>query len=90
MNASRTLLTAILLLTPFHHLLSQTSPIPDPLPGPTSVVFDTIRQAYLFHGVGVDYTYSLERGGSLFALTARVPGSGEEFIPSYYGGGGDP
>jgi hypothetical protein len=49
-------------------------------------VFDTIRQAYLFHGVGVDYTYSLERGGSLFALTARVPGSGEEFIPSYYGG----
>ncbi len=86
MIARGTFLTTVLFLSSFHPIFCQTSPIPDPVPGPVTVVFDTNRHAYLFHGVGVDYTYFLDRGGSLVSLTARVAGSGEEFIPSYYGG----
>ena len=86
MNARGRFLTTALLLTLFHPLFTQTSLIPDPLPGPVSVVYDEGRHVYIFHGVGVDYAYSLDRGGSLAGLTARVPGTGKEFIPSYYGG----
>jgi hypothetical protein len=86
MNVQFRFLATCLLLGHLPSLFSQTSPIPDPLPGPAAIVYDTSRHAYIFHAVGVDYAYSLDRGGSLVGLTARLPGSGEEFTPSYYGG----
>jgi hypothetical protein len=67
-------------------LLGQASTAPDRLSGTTSVDFDAGRKAYTFHGVDVDYTYYLDRGGSLFALSAKPRWGGKEFFPSYYGG----
>ena len=58
--------------------------MPDILPGSTTVEYNPGNREYLFHGVGVDYIYSLAGGGSLHALTARL--NGEEFFPSAYGG----
>ena len=40
----------------------------------------------IFRGVGVEYRYRLDRGGSLVGLSARRLGYDEEFLPSYYGG----
>jgi hypothetical protein len=85
-RSSLVFVVSLHVLTPSETVFAQTTPAPDRLPGPTSVEFDAERIAYLFHGVDVDYTYSLDHGGSLYALTARPRWGGREFFPSYYGG----
>jgi hypothetical protein len=80
------LLLLYMVLASSGEVKAQKSPQPTPTSGTNWVSYDEALRSYVFHGNGVEYLYSVEKGGSFNGLTARVIASNVIFHPSYFGG----